>query len=69
MTATGRPGRWSPPANCTLIAREAISTVKQQGPGSGTVVLTWAFTWGAGDGNRTRTISLGICAVRACHMA
>jgi len=24
---------------------------------------------GAGNGNRTRTISLGICAVRACHMA
>jgi hypothetical protein len=21
------------------------------------------------DGNRTRTISLGICTVRACHMA
>jgi hypothetical protein len=27
---------------------------------------TWRFTFGAGDGNRTRTISLGICAVRAC---
>ena len=24
---------------------------------------------GAGDGNRTRTISLGICAVWACHAA
>jgi hypothetical protein len=24
---------------------------------------------GAGDGNRTRTISLGICAVRARYMA
>ena len=24
---------------------------------------------GAGDGNRTRTISLGSSAVRACHMA
>ena len=24
---------------------------------------------GAGDGNRTRTISLGICTVRARHMA
>jgi hypothetical protein len=24
---------------------------------------------GAGDGNRTRTISLGICPVRARHMA
>ena len=28
-----------------------------------------AFLLGAGDGNRTRTIGLGICAVRACHMA
>ena len=28
-----------------------------------------AFRRGAGDGNRTRAISLGICAVRACHMA
>jgi len=27
------------------------------------------FYIGAGDGNRTPTISLGICAVRACHMA
>jgi len=24
---------------------------------------------GAGDGNRTRTISLGICTIRACHLA
>ena len=27
--------------------------------------LTWAFAVGAGDGNRTRTISLGTCAIRA----
>jgi hypothetical protein len=33
-------------------------------------ILLIAWTLGrAGDGNRTRTISLGICAVRACHMA
>ena len=38
-----RPGRWSPLANCTLIARRAVSIVKQQGPGFETVVLTWAF--------------------------
>jgi hypothetical protein len=37
------PGHWSPLANCTLIARKAVTTVKQQGPGSRTVVLTWAF--------------------------
>ena len=29
------------------------------------MVLTWAFVGGAGDGNRTRTVSLGICAIRA----
>ncbi len=31
--------------------------------------LNWTLACGAGDGNRTRTISLGICTVRACHMA
>jgi hypothetical protein len=31
--------------------------------------LTWAYLLGAGDGNRTRTISLGICIVRACYAA
>jgi len=38
-----RPGRSSPLDNCTLIARKAVAAVKQQGPGSGAVVLTWAF--------------------------
>ena len=42
--ATARPGRSSPLANCTLIARKAATAVKQQGPGSGTAVMTWAFT-------------------------
>ena len=28
------------------------------------MVLTWAFVGGAGDGNRTRTVSLGICTAR-----
>ena len=41
MPTTARLGRSSPLANCTLIARKAATTVKQQGPGSGTVVLTW----------------------------
>jgi hypothetical protein len=40
----GQAGRSAPLANCTLIARKAATTVNQQGPGSGTVVLTWAFT-------------------------
>jgi len=32
-----------PLANCTLIARKAATTVKQQGSGSEAVVLTWGF--------------------------
>ena len=61
-----RPGRraqtvrWAlaPPANGTLIARRAVTIVKHKaqlgdhGPDLGLRV-------GAGDGNRTRTISLG----------
>ena len=43
MTKMVRLGRWSPLANCTLIARRAVTIVKQQGPASGTIVLTWAF--------------------------
>ena len=43
MTKMVRLGRWSPLANCTLIARRAVTIVKQQGPASGTMVLTWAF--------------------------
>jgi hypothetical protein len=31
--------------------------------------LTCAFWFGAGDGNRIRTISSGSYTVRACHMA
>ena len=41
--ARRRDARSSPLANCTLIARKAATTVEQHGPGSGTVVLTWAF--------------------------
>ena len=44
MPTTARLGRLSPLANCTLIARKAVTTVKQQGPVSGSVALTWAFT-------------------------
>jgi hypothetical protein len=39
------------------------------GRGRAKPAMTWAYALGAGDGNRTRTISLGICPVRACHMA
>ena len=38
-----RLGRWSRLANCTLIARRAVTIVNQQGPASGTMALTWAF--------------------------
>jgi hypothetical protein len=34
-----------------------------------TAVLTWAFIMGAGDGNRTRTISLGIGPIHAVRAA
>jgi hypothetical protein len=59
MTMMARLESWSPLANCTLIAQRPVTTVKQQGPRSRTIVLTWAFSLRAGDGNRTRTISLG----------
>src|ERR1700745_929752 len=41
--------------------------ISSQEPGSGCSepALTWALVCGADDGNRTRTISLGICAVQA----
>ena len=42
-TTMARPRRSSPLASCTLIARKAATAVKQQGPGSGTMVLTCAF--------------------------
>jgi hypothetical protein len=43
MTTMARLGRSFPLANCTLIARRAALTVEQQGSGSRTLVLTWAF--------------------------
>jgi hypothetical protein len=43
MTVTGRLGRSSRLANCTLIARRAVTPVKQQSPGSQIMTLTWAF--------------------------
>jgi hypothetical protein len=39
----GPTGALVPLANCTLIARRVATIVKQQGPGSWAVVLTWAF--------------------------
>ena len=51
--------------NCTPIAREASTGPEPIRRSHRTVVLTWSFLLGTGDGNRTRTISLGICAIRA----
>jgi hypothetical protein len=56
---TARPDRWSPPANCMLIAREMSTGSEPTRPRRVAIVLTWAYLVGAGDGNRTRTISLG----------
>jgi hypothetical protein len=64
MTAARR-GSWSRLANCTLIARKIKTAPERPRPRIGTYVLTWAFVVGAGDGNRTRIISLGICTVHA----
>jgi hypothetical protein len=36
-----------------------VTAQERSRPRLGTRVLTWAFACGAGDGNRTRTISLG----------
>jgi hypothetical protein len=44
MTVTAQLGRSLRLADCTLIARKAVTPVKQQGPGSWAVVLTWVFT-------------------------
>jgi hypothetical protein len=39
----GSAGALIPLVNCALIARKAVTAVKQQGPGSETAVLTWTF--------------------------
>ena len=58
MTTTARPGRSSPLANGTLMARKATTDpTGVQCPDR--TPLTWGYSRGAGDGNRTRTISLG----------
>jgi hypothetical protein len=56
---TARRALWSRRANGTLMARKINNcpgTIKAQ---AGDSSLTWAFECGAGDENRTRTISLG----------
>jgi hypothetical protein len=47
----------------------STTAIGRPGCGRTKPTLTWVLDLGAGDGNRTRIISLGICAVRACHMA
>ncbi|GIH28172.1 hypothetical protein Aph01nite_64820 [Acrocarpospora phusangensis] len=56
----GTAGVLVPIAYCTLIARKiekAPETIKARVENC---PLTWAFVIGAGDGNRTRAVSLGI---------
>ena len=48
---------------------EDRSARHDQGPGPRTPTLAWAFGRGAGDENRTRTISLGSVAVTAARGA
>ena len=47
-------------ANGPLMARTVADDRGRAGPGLQKSRLTCGFTLGAGDGNRTRTISLGI---------
>jgi hypothetical protein len=66
MTMTAWPGLWSPQANGTLMARggyKALETIRAQ---AGDTASDLGLHVRAGDGNRTRTISLGslICDPR-----
>jgi hypothetical protein len=47
------------PDRSKLTAWEARQVPITPRPDAGTYVLAWAFLIGAGDGNRTRAISLG----------
>jgi hypothetical protein len=47
------------PANGTLIARRRANRQEHRRPGVRKSLPAWAFILGAGDGNRTRTVSLG----------
>jgi hypothetical protein len=64
MTMTALPGRSSRLANCTLIARKAGTLVNQQGPGSRTFILTWAFAL-----ERVTGIEPALSAWEACGAA
>ena len=48
MPTTARLGPLIPLVNCALIARKAVTTLKQQGLGSETAVLTWTFAPSSG---------------------
>jgi hypothetical protein len=62
---TARQAHSSRRVNCTLIAREANQCSERRGSDSGTFALTWAFVLERVTGIETRTVSLGICAIRA----
>ena len=69
MTRTDQLGSWSLRANGTPMARKINNGSWRVGGQTPIPAVTWVLALGAGDGNRTRTISLGICAVRACRTA
>jgi hypothetical protein len=52
-------------AGAALIQNGSVTARERSRPRLGTYVLTWAFTLGAGDENRTRTLSLGSAVVTA----
>jgi hypothetical protein len=65
MTRMARQWRLSRLANGPLMARTLAITINEQGPASGTTAWSWAFVVERVTKNRTRTVSLGICAARA----
>jgi hypothetical protein len=66
----GRDGRKQPPpetATGTFRARRCDEDQETREARVGIMVLTWAFGGGAGDGNRTRTVSWGTrLPLRSC---
>jgi hypothetical protein len=51
------------------MARQGIRALNDRRPSVRKSLPTWAFMIRADDGNRTRTVSLGICTVWACMSA
>jgi hypothetical protein len=56
---TARRVCWLPWANCTLVAQKIEKSPRNDQDQVGKPSLTWSFICGAGDGDRTRAVSLG----------